>query len=179
MPSPKPASTKLSATRPQPSGRSKPRVNSDDPDVANASYSGSIPVPQKIAVNPTVIERDPHRGEQDEGERRVEGEDAVTSLIGACRSGERGEQTADAPEVEAGERDLRGARHDHGLDRRRQRPQHEQRAGDEHRDPTDEHVARLAHSVEGLRPPTAPRRGRRLRQRPTDITGPTEASPPW
>src|SRR3954469_16491690 len=30
----------------------KPRVNNDDPLVANASLSGGVPVPQKMPVNP-------------------------------------------------------------------------------------------------------------------------------
>ena len=35
-----------------PGGRTKPRVNSDEPLVANASVRGCTPVPQKIEVNP-------------------------------------------------------------------------------------------------------------------------------
>ena len=50
MPRPSSASMKEMTIWPMLAGRSKPRVNSDEPLMARASESGLIPVPQKIPV---------------------------------------------------------------------------------------------------------------------------------
>ena len=55
MANPNPASTKASTTRPTPSGRTKPKVSSDEPLVTNASPIGSTPVPQKMPVKATMM----------------------------------------------------------------------------------------------------------------------------
>ena len=53
-PSPMSDSVNDSATRKVPSGRSKPRVSTDEPLVAKASASGRIPAAQKMAVYPPI-----------------------------------------------------------------------------------------------------------------------------
>ena len=54
-PSPMVASTKVSQTRPVPSGRANPRVNSDEPLTTQASLRLPTSRPQKMNANPTAM----------------------------------------------------------------------------------------------------------------------------
>ena len=64
MPRPMVASTKVNMMRSAPSGRAKPRVNSDDPLVIQASLREPTPRPQNTRANPTAISIDHAKGKE-------------------------------------------------------------------------------------------------------------------
>ena len=89
--------------RQKPLGRSNPSVNSDDPLVANASSDRIHARAPEDSGEADGDQRHPHRREQDEGHRRVRGQDPIAGRIRPAGRQQRFEETPDGAEVDSRE----------------------------------------------------------------------------